>query len=151
MPEPGADQALTGNFMFQLSLGGAEAAGYFKEFEGLGTEHEVIEHRSTDRQGRTVIQKLPGQLKWGNLTLKRGVDTNKTLWAWREQIIKGLIETARKDGTITLTDSMGKPVATYKFVRGWPCRYTSPGLSAEANEILLEELEIAHEGFERVT
>jgi phage tail-like protein len=38
---------------------------------------------------------------------------------------------------------------TFKFIRAWPCRYSSPGLNAGANEILVEELELAHEGFER--
>jgi phage tail-like protein len=41
-------------------------------------------------------------------------------------------------------------VATYSFVRGWPCKYTSPGISAEGNDVLVEEVEIAHEGITRV-
>ncbi|MGI8802179.1 MAG: phage tail protein [Solirubrobacteraceae bacterium] len=151
MSPVGADQTLSGSFMFHLSLGGAETAGYFKEFDGLGSENEVIEHRSTDPSGKTVIQKIPGQLKWNNLTLKRGVDTSKVLWEWRQMVVSGGIATARKDGTITLIDSMGAPVSVYKFIRGWPCKYSSPGVSADSNEILLEEIEITHEGFERVS
>jgi T4-like virus tail tube protein gp19 len=36
------------------------------------------------------------------------------------------------------------------FTRGWPCRYASPALNAGGDEALVEEIEIAHEGFERV-
>jgi phage tail-like protein len=39
---------------------------------------------------------------------------------------------------------------TYKFVAAWPCKYSAPGVNAAGNEILVEEIEIAHEGFERV-
>lgn len=144
-----ADQNIVGKFYFQLSLGGAETAGFFTEFDGLGNESEVIEHKSTDSNGKVIIQKTPGNLKWNNLTLKRGVDSGKVLWEWRKQVVDGNVATARKDGTISLMDDTGAAVLTYKFLRGWPCKYTSPGLSAGANEIMVEEIEIAHEGFER--
>ncbi len=63
---------------------------------------------------------------------------------------KLLITSAQiKDGTIQVVDWEGNAVMTFKFVRAWPCRYSSPGLNAGANEILVEELELAHEGFER--
>jgi hypothetical protein len=35
-------------------------------------------------------------------------------------------------------------------VRGWPCRYSAPAITAAGDEVLVEEIEIAHEGFERV-
>ena len=45
-------------------------------------------------------------------------------------MLDGRLEDARKDG--------------------WPCKYTAPGLNGDANDILVEELEIAHEGFIRI-
>ena len=145
---PGELDAL-GAYYFMLNLGGAEAAGYFAECSGLSSSHEVVAHTASDEKGKSIVQKFPGQLVWSNITFKRGVDTNNQLWLWRKEIIDGKIKESRKDGTIQVVDAMGAPVATYSFVRAWPCRYSSPGLHAGGNEALIEELEIAHEGFTR--
>lgn len=143
------DQLTAGAHYFMLSLGGAEAAGFFKEVDGISSEHEVIEHVTTDKQGKTMVQKYPGQPKWSNITLKRGVDSSNQLWQWRQQVISGQIDQARKDGQIQVLDWKGTQVVTYKFVRGWPCKYSAPGLTAGGNEVMIEEIEIAHEGMER--
>jgi phage tail-like protein len=143
------DQATAGAHYFQIKLGGAEAAGFFKEIDGIGSENEVVTHTTIDQQGKSMVQKYPGQLKWNNITLKRGVDSNNALWQWRQQVINGQITDARKDGTIEVLDWTGSPVVTYNFVRAWPCRYSAPGLSAGGNEVMVEEIEIAHEGLTR--
>ena len=72
---------------------------------------------------------------------QRGVDNDNKLWQWRQDVIDGKIDTARRDGTITVLDWLGETVVTYSFVRGWPCRYSAPGLSATSNEVLIEEIE----------
>jgi phage tail-like protein len=143
------DQATAGAHYFQINLGGAEAAGFFKEVDGIGSENEVVTHTTSDAQGKSMVQKYPGQLKWNNITLKRGVDSNNALWTWRQQVINGQITEARKDGTIQVLDWTGSPIVTYNFVRAWPCRYSAPGLSAGGNEVMVEEIEIAHEGLTR--
>ena len=145
MPE----QQTIGTYYFKLTLGGAESAGFFKECTGLSSENQVVTHTSADEQGKALVQKFPGQLSWSNITLKRGVDAKSELWSWRQEVIDGKIEGARKDGTIEVVDWEGKPVTTYSFVRGWPCKYSAPGLNASGNDILVEEIEIAHEGFKR--
>jgi phage tail-like protein len=144
-----ANEDLAGSYFFLLSLGGAEAAGYFKECAGLSSEHEVVTHSAADAQGKTLVQKFPGQLKWSNITLKRGIDKDMQLWDWRQKVLDGNLPESRKDGTIEVVDWQGETVLTFSFVRAWPCRYSAPGLNAGANEILVEEIEIAHEGFTR--
>lgn len=144
------DQVISGAFTFKLTLGGVEAAGYFTSVDGLGDTSEVVEHRSSVPNGSPIVQKVEGQLSWNNITLKRGVDAKNDLSQWRALVIKSGAEAARKDGIIELVSSTGTPVATFKFVRGWPCRYSASGMDASGNEVMIEELEIVHEGFERV-
>ena len=146
---PAQGQETTGTYYFKLKLGGKEAAGFFKECTGLGSTHTVVAHTSNDEQGKALVQKFPGQLEWQNITLKRGVDAKDDLWKWRQDVIDGKIKDARVDGTIEVVDWEGKAVITYSFLQGWPCKYTAPGLNAAGNEILVEEIEIAHEGFTR--
>ena len=149
MPAAGEQQPTIGTYYFKLTLGGHESAKFFRECTGLASSNEVVPHTATDANGKSVTQKLPGQLTWNNITLKRGVDANAELWTWRQQVIDGQFKTARTDGTIEVVDWEGNPVVTYNFLQGWPCRYSAPGLNAGANEVLVEELEIAHEGFTR--
>jgi phage tail-like protein len=37
-------------------------------------------------------------------------------------------------------------VMRWNFVRGWPCKWSGPGLNAKNNEVAMETLEICHEG-----
>lgn len=146
----GVDPDMRGNYFFTLSLGGAEVAGYFRECSGFSSESDVVEHQFSDAKGRPQIAKTPGQNKWQNITLKRGVDKEAQLWQWRKDIIDGKIKDARKDGQINIVDDLGAVIVTFKFIKAWPCKYTAPGVNASSNEIMLEEIELAHEGWERV-
>ena len=132
---------------FRLTLGGHEAAGGFREVSGLTSETEVAEE--IEGSGRPFVRKVPRAHTWGNITLKRGVDTNTELWKWRKQVLDQGAEAARVDGTIELLDAQGRPIATYHFFRGWPSKYTGPDLNAASNDVAIEELEITHEGLDR--
>lgn len=144
-----AGQGTVGTYYFKLQLAGVHEAKFFKECTGLESSNEVVESTSIDEQGKALVQKFPGQLKWSNITLKRGVDTARQLWDWRQQVLDGDIAGARKTGTITVIDWKKTDIVVYTFVQAWPCRYSAPGLNAAGNEILVEEIEIAHEGFVR--
>ena len=45
--------------------------------------------------GRTdTIKAIPGNTKCHDITLKRGVDQDKTLWNWRKLIVDGKLKDA---------------------------------------------------------
>ena|SRR5947208_5486801 len=144
------DQVTAGAHYFLITLGGAESAGFFKEVDGIASENDVMVHTTSDKTGRSLVQKYPGQVKWNNITLKRGVDADNKLWAWRQLVIDGKIKEARKEVKIEVLDWEAKALVTYSFINAWPCRYSAPGLSAGGNEVMVEEIEIAHEGMTRV-
>ena len=89
-----------------------------------------------------------GQHQGGDIELKRGVDSDKTLWNWRKLIVDGKLKDARKDCQITMLDYEGKPVVTYSLVNAWPKKYTGVGLKADSNEVAVEGVTLCHEGFE---
>ncbi len=124
--------------------------GYFTECSGLGSEHEVVEHKVVDAKGKEMIQKIPGRLKWENIVLKRGITDNMDIWDWRKKVEDGKVEEARKNGSIVMMDHNLKPMARWNFERGWPVKVTGPKLQSNSNEIGIEELTIAHERLERV-
>jgi phage tail-like protein len=135
---------------FRLTLGGHESVGVFKEASGFDSETEVIEHKSVDENGRPFIRKVAGNPKWSNITLKRGVDEALDIWKWRDTVIKEGADKARVDGKIELLDISGSPIATYQFKQGWPIKYVAATLDASTNNVALEEVQICHEGFERM-
>jgi phage tail-like protein len=123
--------------------------GYFTECSGLGSEHEVIEHKVVDPKGREVIHKVPGRLKWENIVLKRGITDNMDIWDWRKKVEDGQVKEARKNGSIVMFDQDLKEVARWNFENAWPVKVTGPKLQSSSNEIGVEELTLTHERLER--
>jgi len=115
----------------------------------MDSETEVTEHKSTDAKGHPYVRKVAGAVKWSNITLKRGVDTNRKLWEWRDEVVKSGPDKARVDGTISLLDYDGTAILTYKFLQGWPVKYGGVTLNASSNDVALEEVVICHEGLSR--
>lgn len=136
-------------FHFALELQG-KVTGYFTECSGIGSEHEVVDHKVVTPDGKQVFMKIPGRLKWGDVTLKRGVTSSMDIWKWRKQVEDGQVEQARCNGSIIMYDQTLKPVARWDFQRAWPTKVSGPTPKADGNEIGLEELTIAHEYITRV-
>jgi phage tail-like protein len=128
-----------------------QIVGAFRECTGLGSENEVVEYKASGPRGEFVIKKVPGRLKWNNVTLKRGITDSMDMWQWRKLVEQGKIEEARKNGTITMYNQQGDPVARWNFINAWPSKLTGPSANAGNNEVAIEELEITHEGYERVS
>ncbi len=136
-------------FHFSVEIQGV-VKGFFTECSGLGSEHEVIEHNVVTEQGQEIVMKIPGRLKWENITLKRGITSSMDIWDWRKQVEDGKVADARHDGSITMFDHELNPVARWEFKRGWPIKVTGPQPKSDSNEIGIEELTIAHEYIVRV-
>lgn len=123
---------------FQVELDGFPVAS-FTEVMGLDSETEVIEYREGTED--ITPRKIPGLTKYGNITLKRGVSRDLSLWEWMKH-------KDRRDGTITLLNRNREPQLRIRFRSGWPCRWELSDLDASSNEILVETLEISHQGFD---
>lgn len=127
-----------------------QIVGAFRECSGLGSENEVVEYKASGPGGEYIIKKVPGRLKWNNIILKRGITDSMDMWKWRALVEKGKIEDARKNGTITMYNQQGEAVAKWDFIKAWASKLTGPTANAGNNEVAIEELEITHEGYERV-
>src|SRR5690554_2741399 len=88
-------------FHFKVDVSGT-IAGFFTEVSGLGSETEVIEHKIVNEGAIDFVQKIPGRLKWGDITLKRGITEQMDMWEWRKKVELGDIQGARKNGSIMM-------------------------------------------------
>jgi|JFJP01.1.fsa_nt_gi phage tail-like protein len=137
-------------FNFGLEIMGV-VEGFFTEVAGLGSETEVVEHKVMGPKGQQVVKKVPGRLKWDNITLKRGITANLDIWKWRKQVEQGDVQGARKNGSIMMYDQEGKEVARWNFEGAWPAKVSGPQPKADSNDIGIEELTIVHAFIERVS
>jgi phage tail-like protein len=131
------------SFNFILEIEGVSSAG-FTECSGLSTETTIIEYREGSDKGG--VRKLPGMHKVSDITLKRGLTSNRELWGWRKAIMNGEID--RRNGAIILLADDRTEVARFKFRQGWPSKWVGPTLNAKASEVAIETLEITHEGLD---
>lgn len=125
--------------------------GAFRECTGLGSENAVIEDKASGADGRPIVKKIPGNLKWNNITLKQGITDDMDMWKWREMVELGNVSKARKNGAIIMFSHDGKPIARWEFLNAWPSKITGPSVNATSDDVAVEELEITHEGYKRVS
>jgi phage tail-like protein len=136
-------------FHFSVDIQGV-VKGYFTEVSGLGSEHEVIEHKVVNESGHEIVMKIPGRLKWENIVLKRGITSSLDVWDWRKKIEDGAVDGNRHDGSIIMFDQNLNPVARWEFKQSWPVKVTGPQPKSDSNEIGIEELTLAHEYIVRI-
>jgi phage tail-like protein len=137
-------------FSFGLEISG-KLSGMFTNCSGIGSETEVIDHKVVDGSGRTVVQKIPGRLKWNDVSLKRGVTSAKDIWDWRQKIVDGKVGEARTNCSIIAYSEEFKELARWNFVNAWPSKVTGPEMDSGSTNYMVEEVTIVHEGMERVS
>ena len=134
------------NFNFNVEIDGITRAG-FHEVGGLDSAISVIEHREG---GENITnRKYPGQVKFSNISLKWGKCDDTDLYDWHKQWADGDPAAKRKNGSIVLLDRQGTEKARWNFFNAFPAKWTGPVFNAEANDIAIETLELAHEGLAR--
>jgi phage tail-like protein len=115
--------------------------GYFTQVQGMSAQVDVLEYPEGGRND--FVHKLPGRIKQGNITLKRGLTTEAALLAWFK---KTVVKAEPTDMSLTLYDTTGKKVQAWKFAQAYPVKWTASDLNSGGNEIMTETLEIAHSG-----
>jgi|TARA_B100000315_G_scaffold97056_1_gene89244 phage tail-like protein len=134
---------------FALDVDGVVSA-FFKDASGFNNSSEVVTHQAVDASGKSVIQKIPGDLNWEDITLSRGITDDKALWDWRQKVIDGDVAGARANGSIIMYNQANEEISRFNFVNGWPSAWKGPDVSSEDQSVAVEAITIAHEGLVRV-
>ncbi len=127
---------------FSVQWGGTRIG--FSEVSGLTVETSVIEYREGSSADYSVI-KMPGLRKFSNITLKRGMikgDNEFFRW-WNTQKLN---TAERRDIIISLLNEEHNPVVVWKVKNAFPVKIEWSPLKASSNDVLIESMEIAHEG-----
>lgn len=134
-------------FNFRVEIDGIQRAG-FRECSGLGVDQSPVEYREGNEKPLTV-RKLPGLVKYGNITLKWGIVVDKEqLFEWQTAVTEGKIvkDNLRKNVSIILMSEDGEDVRRWNIRDAWPTKWSGPGLNATGTEVAIDTLELVHEG-----
>lgn len=130
-------------FRFKFEIEGL-TVGHFQSVSGLTHEIEVLSHQEGGVNGR--LHKLPGQGSYPNLTLKVGYINSTMLEGWHRNFSQKPGGVGRKNVSIVLLNLAGQEERRWSFTRCWPVKWEGPEFDASAAQILVESVEIAHEG-----
>lgn len=131
-------------FHFQVDWNGVSLS--FTEVTGLDIQQEIIEYRHGDSKDFSKI-KMPGMRKFSNITMKRGTFQGKTeYYQWMNAIQAERVQ-ERRDVVIKLLNEKHEPVISWRAVRCFPVKVQASDLKSDGNEVAIETIELAHEGF----
>lgn len=129
-------------FSFQVKWDDAELI--FQEVSGLDAESQAIEYRGGNSKVYSTV-KMPGLMKYSNVTLKKGIfQKDTTLWTKLSAIKLNTIK--RSTITISLLDENQAPAYTWTLVNAFPVKITGTDMKSDSNEAAVESIELAHEG-----
>jgi phage tail-like protein len=131
---------------------------YFLECQGFKRTQDAIEISEVTAnkwagaaKGLVVRTKIPGNVKSGNITLRRGTIANSMVfWKWFEEVQNGKWAKQRKLMALSIYNQASKEEARFELAGAWPASYKMADFNARSTDLHIEELEIAFEEFKRV-
>lgn len=143
MPETGERVDPYPAYTFYVEIGGIAQAA-FSECSGLEVQIEVLEYEEGGLNG--YVHKLPGRVKYSDLTLRHGSAGSDELWEWYLDVCQGTIE--RKNFSVILFDPAGTEVRRWSFNGAYPIKWTGPQFNASEGKVAIETLVLAHQGLQ---
>jgi phage tail-like protein len=138
------------SFRFRLDIENLAVAG-FSDVAIAESAVAMVDYREgTDPPH---FRKLTGLTTYGNVTLKAGMTVGAgalALFQWHKEVSAGNVKTQRKRVTVIVQDEAGADQARFVISDAWPTKYHHTDLNAKGNDVIIEMLELANEGIERV-
>jgi phage tail-like protein len=152
------------NFKFNVNIIHPTLQGFatmgFMTVSGLNITTEVIPYREGGMN--TTTQKMPGQSDFAPITLSQGVAVGAgPMWQWMQQLftvmqgtgtgIAGTDFRATVDVMVLdhpVTSSQVPVKAAYRIYNAWPTSIAFSDFDAGANAVLMQQMSLAHEGFD---
>lgn len=147
----GGDPSTTGYFIFEVD--GVEI-GTFREVRGLQLTVDVETY--VEGGQNQYVHKLPGTLHWPNLVFSRGMVESDALFTWvanssGENFAANGNKVKRSTGAVTAVSYTGERLRAWEFAEVFAVRWTGPEFNVDSTEQLVEQLEVAHNGFRAKT
>lgn len=142
------------SFRFEVEISGhmVFARAGFQSVSGLQMSTEVIEYR--EGGDNLTVSKSPGLTTFEPITLSRGMSEDTDMWDWASKIFSldnnSHSPKYRANMIIKLKDRDNKVVRAWEVPNCWISRYETGEFNAMNNEVMLETIEVQHEGFRKI-
>jgi phage tail-like protein len=114
----------------------------FQECDGLEMTMDVKTIREGGNNGKEI--RLTGPLKFGQVTMKRGMTPTFDLWDWFNLMLTN--QSLRADAEVVIFAADGKTErARFLLSRCVPVKLKSPPLNAKDGAVAIEEFQLAYE------
>jgi phage tail-like protein len=115
----------------------------FAECSGLDVqiEKDVYQEGGVNHQQRIFLK----HVKFGDITLKRGITDDAVFWNWIYQSITAGAS-RRRNINILVFNQAGETIQVWSLIGVVPVAWKTPSLKADSNAVALEELVLAYEG-----
>ena len=134
-------------FRFRVEIDGIQTAS-FSEATIPSSDSPPVDYREgTDP---TTVRKLSALTTYASLTLKKGMTDSTDLYAWRRQVEQTGASGSRRNISLVLVDDEGNDKLRWDIIEAWPQKYETTGFNATGSEVMVETLEIVHEGITRL-
>ncbi|MEO1094796.1 MAG: phage tail protein [Cyanobacteria bacterium J06638_28] len=117
----------------------------FTECSGLDVQidNDVFSEGGVNEQQRVLLK----QVKFGEITLKRGMTDDLLFWDWLNKILEeGKAE--RRNISILVFNQAGETMQAWTLQGAVPVGWKTPSLQADSSSVAIEELTLAFEGLQ---
>jgi phage tail-like protein len=151
MPDTGVQKPVVSAPRFYISISGYPVAS-FQEMTSMVSEVDAQEYISCDSSpgstiGAVTHTKQFGKTKPPEVTLKRGFDSDKTLWAWHYQVrindpmapkdtFLNVVQT--KPGATDMNDT--ETIMSFHLHNAWPKKLEVAGLKAGDSAVAIQSV-----------
>lgn len=144
------------NFNFRIFMGDVEVAACSK-MSALDASVSVVKFRAGN-SASSVDESMPGRTEYSAVTFEGGVTTDPTFKDWAYTLldhghepgreVRQPEEGFRRDIDVKVLDVDGTAVRHFKLYKCFVSKFTHiSDLQADGNDVLIETLEVTHEGF----
>lgn len=136
-------------FRFTADFGTLGITSFKSVTGGFGATVDAQEYREGGFASLTN-RKVPGLVSYDPMRLEKGMYSSTDLYDWFCSYLCGETVNPVQKAIITVYDNQGAPQAKWEMYNAWPSHYESGDLNADDSSILIETLEIQHEGIQRI-
>jgi phage tail-like protein len=109
---------------------------------------EVEVHQQMEGGLNDAVHQIPGRVKAGKITLKRGMTASSELLSWYMDIAQGKISSSQRKISVVMYDSLGSEVMRWNFQNAFPAKWTGPAFVSERSQVAIETLELVYQSMD---
>ena len=109
---------------------------------------EVEVHEQLEGGLNNAVHHIPGRVKSGKITLKRGITTSSELLSWYMDVARGDVASSQRAVSVVMYDSTANEVLRWNFEGAFPSKWTGPSFEASNSQAAIETLELAYQSMD---